>query len=124
MDPLLKIHGAAMVLAAGLFITALIVARRRKAKWLLWHRALGALAVLVALAGLAAVVYFKMEAEYPHLQTTHARSGALALVLVTLALIFGAGLNFGHIRALRWPHRILGGIAVLLFLLTLACKIF
>ena len=121
MPPLILAHTIAMAVAAALFTAVMVVVRRRKFKWLLWHKYLAVAGVISMVAGFGFIYSFKNQWEVPHFHSLHSRLGLAAISLMLIAPVLGYAMIHGF-RSWRWPHRIIGGIAVLLFLITLFGK--
>lgn len=120
---LIIFHAIFMSLAFLLMLTAVVVAHffRKKKWWLKIHKPLGVTAGLSSIFGLIFTVLFVILAGGGHFQALHSWFGISAFLLAIAAPILGQAYLKGgkHKALLKKMHPIVGGLALLLMLLSI-----
>jgi len=117
MQKLLIIHLALMATSLAFIVTAVLIAKARKAGWLKRHKPLALTGAASALTGFIVIFFAKTMAQFPHFNSPHAFAG-LAVVFI---LLFTATVGFrlaGGPPGLRPLHRVLGRIAAIVIVIT------
>jgi hypothetical protein len=123
MHFILWIHIALMATAAALVLSAAVTARKKKDGWLLRHRSRALAGSLCAVAGFAAMFFFKLSVGYPHFQSPHAIAGLAGAALLVLTPVLGALLVSGK-AGLAPVHRAFGRMTAFMVLASVIMGVF
>jgi len=117
MQKLLIIHLALMVTSLAFVMTAVIIARKRKAGWLKNHKPLALTGAASALAGFVVIFFAKAITQFPHFHSPHALAGATAVFILIFTVTVGLRIASGP-KNLRPFHRVLGRVTAIVIMLT------